>query len=251
MVDDGETVGRSVETSENHSSDQRELLQLTLDIWHPDCWTLEVTADHEAGLLAHGSYRTVGDSVKGRFTVFSDTNDEVDAAIDAIEGNALTDAVHELHEGFAKDTGTLPGNATTEIFVEYRPENSIDHELTSRGFIREKPIRIVDGIETWSVAIHATRHEMQLALDGIRSAMEADIDVTQITTSSDSKSGSSPRSLLSDRQREAFQIAQDRGYYEWPREVSAQKLAAELDLSKTTFLEHLRKAEAKLLEQVL
>ncbi len=29
-------------------------LQLTLSIWHPDCWTLEVTDKTAAGLLAHG-----------------------------------------------------------------------------------------------------------------------------------------------------------------------------------------------------
>jgi predicted DNA binding protein len=45
-----------------------------------------------------------------------------------------------------------------------------------------------------------------------------------------------------------YEHARNAGYYEWPREASTRELADELDVSKTTLLEHLRKAEAKLLD---
>ncbi|WP_266082586.1 helix-turn-helix domain-containing protein [Haladaptatus caseinilyticus] len=57
--------------------------------------------------------------------------------------------------------------------------------------------------------------------------------------------------LLSDRQAEVINTALDGGYYEWPREMDAESLAAELGISHTTFLEHLRKAERTLLRNVL
>lgn len=57
--------------------------------------------------------------------------------------------------------------------------------------------------------------------------------------------------LLSDRQAEVVNAALDGGYYEWPREADAETLAAELDISHTTFLEHLRKAERTLLTNAL
>ena len=57
--------------------------------------------------------------------------------------------------------------------------------------------------------------------------------------------------LLSDRQAEVITAALDGGYYEWPRESDAESLAADLDISHTTFLEHLRKAERILLRNVL
>lgn len=57
--------------------------------------------------------------------------------------------------------------------------------------------------------------------------------------------------LLSDRQSEVINAALDGGYYEWPRERDAESLATELDISHTTFLEHLRKAERTLLGNVL
>jgi PAS domain S-box-containing protein len=52
---------------------------------------------------------------------------------------------------------------------------------------------------------------------------------------------------LTDRQREALLTAYHGGYYEWPRTQSADALADVLGVSKSTFLEHLRRAERKLL----
>jgi len=46
----------------------------TLSIWHPDCWTLDVTEDTDAGLLGHGVYH-VEEKVKGRFTVYGESED--------------------------------------------------------------------------------------------------------------------------------------------------------------------------------
>lgn len=51
---------------------------------------------------------------------------------------------------------------------------------------------------------------------------------------------------LTDRQREVITAADQAGYYEWPREVSAKELAAELDISAPTLHKHLRAAERKL-----
>ena len=55
-------------------------------------------------------------------------------------------------------------------------------------------------------------------------------------------------STLTPAQREVFELARERDYYQWPHGVSTRELADELDVSKTTMLEHLRKAEGKLLD---
>lgn len=49
-------------------------------------------------------------------------------------------------------------------------------------------------------------------------------------------------------EREVFEAARRYGYYEWPREITADTLAADIGISKVTVLEHLRKTEAKLLD---
>jgi len=48
---------------------------------------------------------------------------------------------------------------------------------------------------------------------------------------------------LTDRQREALEVAYRAGYFEWPRESSAEEVAETLDISRPTFQAHLRKAE--------
>ena len=53
--------------------------------------------------------------------------------------------------------------------------------------------------------------------------------------------------LLTQRQREAFQLASSMGYYDLPQQTTLAALARELSLHPNTFSDHLRKAEAKLL----
>jgi len=52
---------------------------------------------------------------------------------------------------------------------------------------------------------------------------------------------------LSPRQYEIVTAAIEAGYYDWPRRMEAEEIAAQLDITHPTFLEHLRKAERKLL----
>lgn len=49
---------------------------------------------------------------------------------------------------------------------------------------------------------------------------------------------------LTDRQQEVLDVAWERGYYEIPRQVSIRKIASEIDCSKSTAANHLRKAES-------
>lgn len=52
---------------------------------------------------------------------------------------------------------------------------------------------------------------------------------------------------LSQAQREAFDLAVQRGYYHAPQKITVTELAFETGISASTFAEHLRKAEAKLM----
>ena len=56
---------------------------------------------------------------------------------------------------------------------------------------------------------------------------------------------------LTDRQEEVIRHALEAGYFEWPRDVTSDELAAEMDISRATLLEHMRKAESKLLASAL
>jgi len=58
-------------------------------------------------------------------------------------------------------------------------------------------------------------------------------------------------SALTDRQREVTTEALARGYYDWPRKITNERLAEELGISRATLHEHLRKAERTLLSAAL
>ncbi|AEN04562.1 Bacterio-opsin activator HTH domain protein [halophilic archaeon DL31] len=227
--------------------------RFVLDITHPDCWTLDVTQVVDAGLLGHGVYEVNGQSV-GRFTAFADTVDSLDDLVAAIRASPLTDSVRTLPgrqqnrewQGTAADV-VAPGNVTRGLLVRYHSTNSISGPLQSRGFIPDSPVRIREGREEWTVLAEGTRESVSERLDAVRAEADADIEVVRITPPESAPTALLPEDALSERQREAFELARDRGYYEWPRNVSGTELAAEWDVSKATFLEHLRKAEAKLL----
>lgn len=51
-----------------------------------------------------------------------------------------------------------------------------------------------------------------------------------------------------DRQFEALQLAHFGGYFEWPRRLSGTELAENMDVSQSTYLQHLRAGQRKLFE---
>jgi predicted DNA binding protein len=57
--------------------------------------------------------------------------------------------------------------------------------------------------------------------------------------------------MLSERQREAVSLAFEEGFYDWPRGIEATDLADRMGIAHSTYLEHLRKAERKLIAQSL
>jgi hypothetical protein len=60
-----------------------------------------------------------------------------------------------------------------------------------------------------------------------------------------------PLDGLTSRQREVVETAWEMGYYEVPKDVSADQVALELGLDSSTVNEHLQRAERNLLEQIL
>ncbi|MFC7076630.1 helix-turn-helix domain-containing protein [Haloarcula halophila] len=59
------------------------------------------------------------------------------------------------------------------------------------------------------------------------------------------------RSEMTDRQREVLETAVRMGYFEFPRAADGSAVADELGINDSTFAEHLRVAQAKLLENVV
>lgn len=237
LSDSGESVHKEPVTS----------TQLVLRIWHPDCWTLETTESADAGMVAHGVY-VVDGLINARVTAYGDSIAAVETLIEEIETSSHTRSVQRITQTFEpRGRKVTEGNTTENLIVRYDEENSIHDALVRRGFVPAEPIRIHGGREYWTVITNGPRSALRSNLEEIEQEMEAEISI-QSTGPARSKDWATVLGDdLSQRQREVIELARRSGYYAWPRESSAADLAAELDISKTTLLEHLRKAESKVL----
>ena len=235
-------------------ADQTTTTRLTLDLWHPNCWAIEATGRTDGGVLAHAIYTSpTADggpgTVQGLFTAFGDDETEVERLLAAIQKSEHSGDLSELQERFGR-ARNAPGNVVREFFLEYDPSDMVCPTLLEHGFVHSAPVRIEDGREEWQVCFVNDRTEVQDALDRVREEAGAEVTINSITTTKNGGGTERDQRLdtLTTQQREAFEHAREVGYYEWPRETTTRELASDLDVSKTTLLEHLRKAEAKLLD---
>jgi DNA-binding CsgD family transcriptional regulator len=63
--------------------------------------------------------------------------------------------------------------------------------------------------------------------------------------------GTDPLAELTDRQREVLATAHEGGFFERPKAANSDELAATLDITRSTFLQHLRAAERKVFDALL
>jgi predicted DNA binding protein len=89
--------------------------------------------------------------------------------------------------------------------------------------------------------------EVQAAIEGFDERIDVEID----EVGEYERALSAHSSLLTDRQREALRVATEAGYYEVPRSGSVTDVADALDCAESTAATHLRKAEGRLVRQVV
>lgn len=230
-------------------------IRLTLEIWHPGCWAIEATERTEGGILAHAIYNSprsaAPDAVSGLFTAFGASSDAVDRLIDEVAASPFAGAVSRLQRRFDQRARAKPGAVVSEFFLEYPPRDMICPTLLEHGFVHSAPVSIEGGRETWEVVFAGPRDEIECCLDGVRESGPAEVAVERIRSAGPAVTH--PRrgqrvDRLTAAQRHAYELARANGYYQWPRGISTRALAELTGVSKTTFLEHLRKAESKLLD---
>jgi len=112
---------------------------------------------------------------------------------------------------------------------------------TQEGLLVIKPVILRDGRAYFDLVGEPT--VLQGTIDGFPSM----IDVTVHEIGEYAGGAATAAAQLSDRQREAVQIALDLGYYDIPRQATTDAVAEQLDCASSTASEHLRKAEAKVM----
>lgn len=99
----------------------------------------------------------------------------------------------------------------------------------------------------WSVrfSVVGESADLQRALADVPEGIEPIVEGVGEYDGADPVAGS-----LTARQREALRVGRDLGYFEVPRSAGVEEVAAELDCAPGTAAEHLRKAEATVMDEL-
>jgi len=117
--------------------------------------------------------------------------------------------------------------------------------ITQMGLIVVTPVVYAEGKVHFRIVGESA--VLQSMIDAIPSGF--DVDIHEIGTFPDGMTA--PRTVLSERQRAAVNVALELGYYENPRNVTHADIADRLGCAPNTVTEHLQKAEAKLVRTAL
>ena len=113
--------------------------------------------------------------------------------------------------------------------------------LSEAGIPLELPITIADG--EVSVEVTAPRERLS-ELGTLLEQFGVPFDLVSVTQSVDTQS------LLTAEQYELLETAIERGYYDTPRDATAETVAGELGCARSTAAEHLQRAEANVIRSL-
>lgn len=106
----------------------------------------------------------------------------------------------------------------------------------------------------WTAPMKRTRDEMVMGVIGSEENLRILLDVlpevcdiVDVGFQNPTVDSYDSLSCLTPRQKEILTAARENGYYDHPRKINAEELAGLIGISKATTLEHLRKAESRLM----
>ncbi|MBU4245599.1 MAG: helix-turn-helix domain-containing protein [Nanoarchaeota archaeon] len=117
---------------------------------------------------------------------------------------------------------------------------SVVHTILKNNCFASRKVFLKGGWEIWTIAA-PEKGAIKNAIEAIKKLGALELLYVKKSTFDGFN--------LSDQQEMVLKYAVARGYYNWPRKISAQDLAKKLGFNKATLLEHLRKAEIKIMNR--
>jgi len=204
--------------------------KLTLRILHRDCWASEIGARFPDLRFFLRNTVPTGSEAMDILYVRGPTHGPRDfsAVLDFLKGHPRIRGVEVLDQG----------DDSLFALVKSSHEKSIINAISRMGVFVLKPTLLVGDREVWTLGM--VRRET--AQDLVRSLNEAgDVEVLSLVKEEFDTLHLTPM------QRTALDTAFAHGYYAFPRQITPTELAKKMGLAKSTYLEHLRKAEQKIL----
>ncbi len=160
-------------------------------------------------------------------------------AVDLVSSGSITDAEILYREA----------DGSLVIFVSGRYSNGLPwpDEATMAKIYLDRPPEFSD-VNTMRVSIVGEDETLQKLLMSVEKLSKGSkiLSLTRLKPKPESAI-----STLTDKQRKALLTAYGLGYYEVPRRVSSEEIAKLLNIDRSTFTEHLRKAEKRIVRNAL
>lgn len=241
MLEDlGATVGYAISAAENEAVlNNDSVLQLELESYSDASPLAVVSGALDCTLELAGMVRTSDDDRLGYLRI---EDADAERVLEELEGQA----------------GTHPIRS-----VESQAGPTVEVELTVAslpGLIDERGLRIATARASEGACRVTVEGPPSLAirefLDAVEDAfpdtsMVAKRQLNATRRALEAAETGAPLENLTERQREALTAAYLAGYFDWPREASAEDVAESLGIAGSTLLGHLRKGERAVLETLL
>ena len=130
-----------------------------------------------------------------------------------------------------------------QLFVLVEGEEAIVHHFDPSLFYIQ-PVRLQQGFEYWEIG---SWDKSSLTKFYTNTRKIAQVELLKLKEETPSVFVQQAIPKLTRKQQHILKIALERGYYSYPRKNSVKELAKSMGIPRTTFQEHLRKAEAKLM----
>jgi predicted DNA binding protein len=163
-------------------------------------------------------------------------------------GTVFGDNYKEFLDLLKKDKRTdyIEIEGKTFFVVEKRKSKNVPGMYVGYEIVYIKPVYVSsEGYETWEVAALKKEHLMEFARH-LKNAQILNIGQTKL------KDIYFPRLSpdMTQHQRDALELAISEGYYQFPKKIDLIKLAKLARSSKSTYREHLKRAEMKVLGEL-
>lgn len=159
--------------------------------------------------------------------------DDLDAFEGQVQRSANVAAITELDR--------LDGKRLYRIEWEETPTNLLEGLGRSDATILE-----AEGGDLWTFRLRFPDHAHLSSFDDFCAEYDIPIDVTRVYTPED-VSSLDDRFDLTDPEREALEIALDRGYFATPKQVSLSDIAEDLGISRQALSKRVRRGTEKVM----
>ena len=209
-------------------------VRLTL---HHDDETIHPMHRFVADSDAFDSYRMVHGNFAGtdEFAFIFHVVGDMDAYESALESIGRVES-YEL---------TRTGDRSFSVYVRDEPDDVGSRllETFSQGSL--VPVPPLEYRSDWTVrfSVVGESEDLRRAIDGVPDEIETTVGRVGEYDASDAAVGA-----LTARQREALRVARELGYFDVPRSASVEDIAAAMECAPGTAAEHLRKAEATVID---